>query len=112
MFMFVGVYGSRTQKFTNYNEWPIELSVTDYDSYASGSTFKIRYEMACIIYEPIPNFNEQGGTHAVALLRLNSYFYYYDDMQNQGRVQNLPKPHDLDQLLANRRIQYIVYVRK
>ena len=48
MFMFVGVYGSRTQKFTNYNEWPIELSVTDYDSYASGSPFEIRYEMACI----------------------------------------------------------------
>ena len=25
MFIFVGVFGSRTQKYTNYNEWPIEL---------------------------------------------------------------------------------------
>ena len=112
MFIFVGVFGTRTHKYTNYNEWPIELSVTDYDSYAAGSPFEVRYELACIIYEQIPDFNEHGITHAVALLRLNSYFYYYDDMQNQGRVQNLPKQYELDKLLKNQRIQYIIYVRK
>ena len=88
------------------------IVVTDYDSYAAGSPFEVRYELACITYEQIPDFNEQGITHAVALLRLNSYFYYYDDMKNQGRVQNLPKPYELDKLLANQQIHYIIYVRK
>ena len=83
-----------------------------HDSYAAGSPFEVRYELACITYEQIPDFNETGVTHAVAILRFNSYFYYYDDMKNQGRVQTLPKPYDLDKLLENKRINYIIYVRK
>ena len=107
LFIFIETPNDAT--FKKFNEWPIEISLTDYESYAAGAPFMVQYELALRSYN-----QEYTGTitHALAILRLNNKYYFYDDTQNEGKLKTPNSIFELDNLLIDHHITHLIYVRK
>ena len=107
--LFVFIETPEEATFKKYNEWPIEISLTDYDSYSTGAPFMVQYELALLSY----NQRYTGSiTHALAILRFNSKYYFYDDTEHGGRLKIPTSISELDNLLIDHHITHLIYVRK
>ena len=107
--LFVFIETPEDATFKKYNEWPIEISLTDYESYSSGAPFMVQYELAVLSY----NQRYTGSiTHALAIIRLNNGYYFYDDTLYGGRLKIPTSTYELDNLLIDHHITHLIYVRK
>ena len=69
----------------------------------------VQYELAVLSY----NQRYTGSiTHALAIIRLNNGYYFYDDTLYGGRLKIPTSTYELDNLLIDHHITHLIYVRK
>ena len=109
--LFIYMNADEKSHLKRHQDWPVEIQITDYDSYVDNALFTSTYSIAAIVYtNPLNDLADVG--HTVAILRFNERFYYYNDMTNDGKIRDLPPQHILDILLSTYFIENVIYVRK